>query len=172
VRTKTETLYYEDPAMLKPDQRAWLTPENVYMMCFRPLVATAFTANAKKWHERLAHVNPQYVMDTVKKGAVWGIPVEQLNGEFHCESCETGKAKRKPFTARKESRDTFPGEMVHADLAGKMPVPSLGGANYFLLLKDDGTGFRMVYFLKYKDQTADCIQEYVNFMQTQTGKPL
>jgi hypothetical protein len=50
-----------------------------------------------------------------------------------------------------------------------MPVSSNGGAKYFLLFKDDATGFRIVYFLKTKDEAAACIKLYFAFIQNQTG---
>jgi len=62
--------------------------------------------------------------------------------------------------------------MCHVDLAGPMPVKSLGGALYMLLIKDEATSFTTVYFLKEKSQSASMIIDYVNFIETQTGSPV
>ena len=72
-----------------------------------------------------------------------------------------GKSKRKPFPAAEKKRNMKPGEMAHADLAGPMPVPSIEGARYFLMVKDDSTGFRMIYFLKCKSKAEECIRDYI-----------
>ena len=50
-----------------------------------------------------------------------------------------------------------------------MPIESLGGAKFFLLLKDDATGFRVIYFIKHKSEVPECIQHYVQMISTQTG---
>ncbi|XP_021959280.1 uncharacterized protein LOC110855167 [Folsomia candida] len=111
-----------------------------------------------------------YVVDSIKKDAVRGIDLEAVLHKIMCEDCEIGKQSRKPFPAATRNATIKPGEMVHMDLAGKMSVASLGGAQYFLLLKDDATGFRTVYFLKSKDEAKDRIKCYIEFMENQTGR--
>jgi Integrase core domain len=59
--------------------------------------------------------------------------------------------------------------MIHADLSGKMPVPSLGGAKYFLLMRDEASCFRAVVFLKHKSDTAAEIKLFITFISNQTG---
>ena len=54
----------------------------------------------------------------------------------------------------------MPGEVFHADLCGKMSKPSIGGANYFLLLKDDHSRYCFVYFLKEKSDTIKKLKEF------------
>jgi len=46
---------------------------------------------------------------------------------------------------------------------------SVAGMKFFFLLKDDVTGFRVSYFLKHKNETAECIKHHVRMMETQTG---
>lgn len=41
-----------------------------------------------------------------------------------------------------------------------MPTDSVGGSKYFLLLKDDHSCFRTVYFLKHKSDTFKCFKEF------------
>ena len=126
-------------------------------------------SQAQLWHERCAHVNIDYIRKTVKNGAIRGIKEENLEGVFFCEGCAYGKACRLPDQTVEAKRNANVGVMFHVDLAGPMPVKSLGGASYMLLIKDEATSFTTVYFLKEKSQTASVIVDYVNFMETQTG---
>ena len=159
--------------------RAW--PEtfldNLYVMHFKPAQSNAFNTHSvnKKlqlWYKRCAHINEEYIRNTVKKDAAIGLQLEELEGTIFCDTCQKAKQSRKPYPRIEHKRRTTIGEMVHADLSGKMPVASLGGSKYFLLLKDDACGFRVVYFLKEKSEAAHCIREYVNLMFNQTGHRL
>lgn len=51
-----------------------------------------------------------------------------------CEGCAYGKQHRESFPKQGANRAKVPGEVFHADLCGKMSVPSIGKSNYFLLL--------------------------------------
>ncbi|CAG7720669.1 unnamed protein product, partial [Allacma fusca] len=117
----------------------------------------------------MAHINRRYVKETAHKGAVTGLDSVDLRGEFHCEDCIIGKQARKPFPRVTTVDNAKPGQKLYADLAGKMPVPSLGGANYYLLIKDHATGFRFVYFLNKKDETSACVKDCVAYLENQTG---
>lgn len=50
-----------------------------------------------------------------------------------------------------------------------MEIKSLGGALYFLLLKDDYSHYRTVYFLKKKDEVKEKIIEFVRLTHHQTN---
>lgn len=98
--------------------------------------------------------------------------MNELNGEFNCETCHFGKETRKPFPTTENKRDTKPGEMLHVDLSGKMSTVSLGGSSYFLLIKDEATGFATAYFLKNKNVAAKSIIDFVAMIEKQTGNTL
>ena len=51
-----------------------------------------------------------------------------------------------------------------------MQVTSLGGAFYFFNFKYDYSGYRTVRFLKLKSEVAQCFQEYVSQLHTETGQ--
>lgn len=107
------------------------------------------------WHERLAHQNYRHVKEILDKNNV------KYEGQIEqCTSCIKGKQHRLPFHDS-ESRAKSPGELIHGDLCGPMETKSLGGSSYFLLLKDDYSNFRFVYFLKRKSETKDRIAEFL-----------
>ncbi|OXA48994.1 Copia protein [Folsomia candida] len=172
VRDKNGATFYQDGRFKGPIAEF---KNDMYVMKFRPTsqIIAAYmhpVTNAKLWHQRLTHINMNYVVDSIKKDADRGIDLEAVSHKIMCEDCEIGKQSRKPFPAATRNATIKPGEMVHMDLAGKMPVASLGRAQYFLLLKDDATGFRTVYFLKSKDEAKDRIKCYIEFMENQTGR--
>ena len=55
------------------------------------------------------------------------------------------------------------------DLSGKINIPSLGGAQYFIVCKDDASSFRHVAFLKMKSEANQCLQKLITWLETQTG---
>ncbi|CAG7731317.1 unnamed protein product, partial [Allacma fusca] len=127
------------------------------------------TVTTNLWHRRLAHVNHEYIKESVGRDAVDGIKKVDIANSDKCEECQLGKQSRKPYPRKSSVRACNPGEIIHADLAGPMNTPSLGGAKYFLLLKDQASGFRLASFLKFKNETAKAVQDFVNFLETQTG---
>lgn len=48
-----------------------------------------------------------------------------------------------------------------------MPTQSLGGSRYYLLLKDDYSHFRTVYFIESKIETTACIEKYIKRAEKQ-----
>ena len=72
---------------------------------------------------------------------------------------------RLPFGIRKD-RGSKCGEKISADVCGPISVQSLGGARYFLLIKDDFSKFRAVYFLNHKSEVADKSEIYFSEART------
>lgn len=145
---------------------------SLYVMQFQRPHYAHLTKDEKTqlWHQRLAHINFKYIHDTVRKAAVDGITLDDLTTVHgDCEPCHLGKAARLPYPTVKVKRNFKPGEMVHSDLSGRMPTASVGGHLYFVLFKDEATGFRMVNFIKEKSAVPNCVKDYVRFIERQTG---
>lgn len=116
------------------------------------------------WHKALGHQNLRYV-----KSILSHCNIEIKQTDFLCESCIQGKHCREPFTAN-ESRASDLGELLHVDLCGPMEEPSLNNSHYMLLLKDDLSNYRFVYFIKNKSDVYDKLKEFLIYFETQTGK--
>ena len=116
--------------------------------------------NLELWHRRLAHVNLKKVQQTIKyRGS--------LPDQFYCVGCIHGKAHRQSFPKDGKSRVEKPGELVHMDIAGPMSA-SFGGAKYFLLLKDDFSGYLFFYPMSLKSQSLDCFKKFLLDFRTLT----
>jgi len=91
-----------------------------YAMVFRPISINerAFMAKtpintAKLWHERIGHINMQYLRESVKQDAVRGISEDQLKDDIKCDNCQFGKATKGPF--KESSGQSYSvGEFIHA----------------------------------------------------------
>jgi len=69
-----------------------------------------------------------------------------------CEGCVYGKAHHHQFGTR--VRATKPGKVVHADICGPFCY-SFSKYRYFVLFKDDYSGFRFVYLLREKSEVSE-----------------
>ncbi|CAB0030719.1 unnamed protein product [Trichogramma brassicae] len=130
----------------------------------------ASSAPLKIWHERLGHVNRDFLCKTFNAKAITGANFTDSK-DYFCESCPVGKQIRLPFSrTRDHQRALAPGETLHTDLCGPMQTTSVGGARFFLLFKDDASNFRKVFFLKHKSDCFDALKSYILSVNTQFGK--
>lgn len=128
------------------------TSNNLYKMLFKTIPIEANVAiSFKVWHERLGHLNLKSLKAMSEKGMIEKVDFEGMDN-FVCEGCQYGKQHRLTFSDR-INRASKPGELIHSDLCGPMSTSSLGGSYYFVLFKDDFSGFVSVEFLKHKCDT-------------------
>lgn len=120
------------------------------------------------WHQKLAHQNIPYCKKVLERN---GFKIEDKENVLQCESCIFGKQHRQPFYKSKTTTRK-PGEVVHADLCGPMENTSIGGSRFFLLLKDDYTHYRTVYFLKHKNEVINKLKEYIPRFKMDTGEKI
>ncbi len=71
---------------------------------------------------------------------------------------------------KSETRAKAIGELVHSDVCGPMSVSSPSGSRFFVLFKDDFTGFKVVYFLKNKSEVFKSFESYVDQEKLKQGK--
>lgn len=130
-------------------------------------VANKGKITLQEWHERLAHQNYEHVRKVLSKN---NIDVKQTS-VTKCESCLQGKIHRLPF-GKSENVSTKTCELIHADTCGPMEVTSVGGSRYFVLMKDDFSNYRTVYFVKNKSEIKNCIEGFINKAENMTGSKI
>ena len=119
------------------------------------------------WHEKLAHQNMQYVKTVLANNNI-----KVKNDSFEkCQACLEGKIHRLPFSTS-DTKTTRTCELIHADTCGPMEEPSVGGSRYFLILKDDYSNYRSVYFIKSKDQVKKYIENFIRISENVTGNKI
>jgi hypothetical protein len=124
------------------------------------------------WHRRLCHINHVAIRRLVNSDSVHGIQLQHQasTSDLFCEGCCKGKQHRTPFLINSPRvRADQPGALLHADLLGPIDPPSIGGALYCLLIKDDATGYCLAYCLSKKSDTLSCIQQAVRQVLCDTG---
>ena len=66
---------------------------------------------------------------------------------------------RLPFP-KSDTKSERIGKLIHADISGPMQENSLGGARYFLMMKNDYSHWRSLYFIKNKSEISRCLEDF------------
>lgn len=124
---------------------------NQFRMAFRERknehahVCSTNSASLQQWHRRLGHINVAAIKKMCNANIVNGIDFSDEKN-FFCEECQYGKMKRSSHPSS-GIRNAERGQYIHVDLCGPMRETGIGGVRYFMLLKDEATSFRYVYFI-------------------------
>lgn len=142
VESKSFSVSKETKPEGNSEQRRWVESNNSrHKSNFTTGGNAGCMVSLAAWHERLGHQNAGYVKKFLRN-----LNVEfDGSSDFFCEACTYGKHHRSPFV-RSDNRAGKVGELVHTDVCGPMHEKSIGGARYFLLLKDDFSNFQKFIF--------------------------
>ena len=80
-----------------------------------------------------------------------------------------GKQPRLPFTSEVAPRAKHALGVVHSDVCGPFPVPSLGGNNYFVSFVDEFTRMTWVTLIKFKHEVFTEFQKFKVKAEKQSG---
>ena len=117
----------------------------------------------KGMHEVLAHINKKSVQRFLE---LQKIPFEDDLDK--CEHCILAKQTRVSDHSRpKESKASKPGTVV-ADLCSPS-IKSIGNHRHFLLITDEFSKFRKVFFLRTKDEAVKYISHYLKWFRNSMG---
>ncbi|OXU29227.1 hypothetical protein TSAR_005738 [Trichomalopsis sarcophagae] len=119
----------------------------------------------KFWHERMDHVNVRAV-----KHACEQLRIDRVVGkDFFCEGCVLGKQSRKSHPSVGLESNYGPGGKIYTDVCGSVNISTASGTRFFLVLKNENTGFRKVYFMAHKSEVINRFKEFEAFVRTQIG---
>jgi hypothetical protein len=94
---------------------------------FAPVVAAS--ASIELWHSRLGHVSIPRIKTLVSRGLLGSVS----SSPFDCMSCQLGKQPILPFNnSGSIASTTF--DLIHSDVWGPSPVPTVGGQDILLFL--------------------------------------
>ncbi|KAK4335907.1 copia-type polyprotein [Rhodotorula toruloides] len=93
-------------------------------------------------HRCYGHPSKAAMRDLLCLGEVKGFTTTDLDVFFSksCPPCRTGKLTKSSFPII-ERQATLPLQRLHSDLAGKFPFTSFGGAQYFIIVRDEASGY-------------------------------
>jgi hypothetical protein len=84
------------------------------------LLLTHADEGSRKWHESFKNLNFRYMQQLRKKGMVDGLPDIHFSMEFMRDLFLQEK-----FDKGKTHKDSFPLDLIHSDLMGPFPHPSI-----------------------------------------------
>nr|GEU43802.1 reverse transcriptase domain-containing protein [Tanacetum cinerariifolium] len=96
------------------------------------LMAKASPTQAWLWHQRLSHLNFDYINLLSKKDIDIGLPKLKYVKDQLCSSYELSKAKRSSFKLKVVLSSKGRLNLLHMDLCGPMRVASINGKKYIL----------------------------------------
>ncbi|KAE8664067.1 hypothetical protein F3Y22_tig00112857pilonHSYRG00227 [Hibiscus syriacus] len=114
------------------------------------------------WHQRLGHMSEKVMKTLLSKRKLSDLKNVDVG---ICEDCIFGKQKKVSFAKIGKTLKAEMLELVHTDVWGSSPVPSLAGSLYYVTFIDDSTRKAMVENetgLKVKRSRSDNGGEYRN----------
>nr|GEU35969.1 retrovirus-related Pol polyprotein from transposon TNT 1-94 [Tanacetum cinerariifolium] len=120
----------------KPQSYFRMLYENTKSTSSTPLslMAKAIPTQAWLWHQRLSHLNFDYINLLSKKDIVIGMPKLKYVKDQLCSSCELSKAKRSSFKSKAIPSSKGRLNLLHMDLCGPMRVASINGKKYIQVI--------------------------------------
>ncbi|GJS65489.1 retrovirus-related pol polyprotein from transposon TNT 1-94 [Tanacetum coccineum] len=131
-------------------------------ICF---MAKASPTQAWLWHQRLSHLNFDYINLLSKKDIVIGLPKLKYVKDQLCSSCELSKAKKSSFKTKVVPSLKEWLNLLHMDLCGPMRVESINGKKYILVIVDDYFEYSWTLFLRSKDKTPEVLNDFMKMIQ-------
>ncbi|GJS44787.1 retrovirus-related pol polyprotein from transposon TNT 1-94 [Tanacetum coccineum] len=131
-------------------------------ICF---MAKASPTQAWLWHQRLSHLNFDYINLLSKKDVMIGLPKLKYVKDQLCSSYEMSKQKRSSFKTKYVSSSKGRLNLLHMDLCGPMRVASINGKKSFLVIIDDYSIYTWTLFLRSKDETPEVLKDFLIMIQ-------
>nr|GEY49230.1 retrovirus-related Pol polyprotein from transposon TNT 1-94 [Tanacetum cinerariifolium] len=124
------------------------------------LMAKATPTQAWLWHQRLSHLNFDYINLLSKKDIVIGLPKLKYVKDQLCSSCELSKAKRSSFKSKAVPSSKGRLNLFYIDLCGPMRVASINGKKYILVIVDDYSRYTWTLFLRFIVETPETLNAF------------
>ncbi|GJW92070.1 putative ribonuclease H-like domain-containing protein [Tanacetum coccineum] len=125
------------------------------------LFAKATLDESNLWHRRLGHINFKTMNKLVRGNLVRGLPSKTFENNHTCVACQKGKQHKASCKTKTVSSISQPLQMLHMDLFGPTFVKSLMKKMYCLVVTDDYSRFRWVFFLATKDETSEILKTFI-----------
>jgi hypothetical protein len=131
------------------------------------LLLTHVDESSRIWHKRFGHFNFRYMQKISKHRLVDGL----LDIHFSkgvCEGCVLGKHPQAKFIKGKSQGAFTPLDMIHSDLMGPFPHPSIIKLRHVLIFVDDFSCFTWIYFLNKKSKIFQHLKDFKALVETQS----
>ncbi len=121
-------------------------------------------------HRRLGHVDSRQVKRMFTMDLVKGLNLKDTKEDQQiCSGCASGKMHKKSHQHSTSPKADCIAGRIHSDVCGPMPHASLGYARYFVIFKDEYSGWITVNFIKSKTEVLNHLKTLHAFLKNQTG---
>ena len=118
------------------------------------------------WHRRFGHLCARNLQQLAKENMVNDFnndPSQFLSTMFW------GKLHKKPIQTTGGKRTKEQLKLVHSNVCGPMPTPSLSRGLYFLSFINDYIRYMWIYILKRKDRVFEKFSEWKSLVENSSG---
>jgi hypothetical protein len=135
------------------------------------LLLTHANESSRIWHERFGHLNFRYMQQLSNKRLVDGLPNIHFSKGIY-EGCFLGKHPQEKFDKGKTQKYSYPLDLIHSDLMGPFPHPSISKARFVIIFIDDFSRFTWICFLGQKSEVFEHLKDFKALVETQSGKKI
>jgi hypothetical protein len=135
------------------------------------LLLTHANESSRIWNERFGHLNFRYMQQLIKQILV-DVLIDIHFSKGVCEGCVIGKHPQEKFDKGKSQRASAPLDLIHSDLMGPFPHPSISKARFLLIFVDDFSRFTWIYFLMQNYEVFQHLKDFKALVETQSGKKI
>ncbi|GJW78536.1 retrovirus-related pol polyprotein from transposon TNT 1-94 [Tanacetum coccineum] len=142
-----------------------LSMENLLLSSPICLLSKASKTKSWLWHQRLSHLNFDYITSLAKQGLIRGLPKLKYQKDHLCSTCALGKSKK--HSHKPKAKDSIQEKLylLHMDLCRTMRIQSIIGRKYILVIVDDYSQFTWVKFLRSKDEVPEFVIKFLKMIQ-------
>lgn len=127
-------------------------------------------ASAQTCHQRFTHAGGGTLALVPVAVTSMDVTAKELRNlrPATCGPCVRGKMTRAQFPTSYTTVKGAP-DIVHTDLCGPMPVATLSGHRFQVVVIDDKTKYKAVVAVKTKGQASDVVMDLINRWETHLG---
>ncbi|GJR32037.1 retrovirus-related pol polyprotein from transposon TNT 1-94 [Tanacetum coccineum] len=141
-----------------------LSMENLLLSSPICLLSKASKTKSLLWHQRLSHLNFDYITSLAKQGLVQGLPKLKYQKDHLCSACALGKSKKHSYKPKAEDSIRNTSICLHMVLYGPNE-DSIINARIILKWLSLMIILGLHGFLRSKDKAPDAIIEYIKNIQ-------
>ncbi|CAL5380597.1 unnamed protein product [Camellia sinensis] len=119
------------------------------------------------WHCRLGHLSVGRLKSLISSGHLGHVSSDVLD----CVSCQLAKQPALSFN-KSDSVSLAPFDLIHSDIWGPSPTPTMGGARYFVVFIDDFSRFTWLFLMKNRSELKQLYYNFATMVKTQFSKTI
>lgn len=109
------------------------------------------------WHHRLGHLSATIQQAIFSNNS--SIMSKIKDTKSICTSCQHGKSKKLSFSLSSHV-SSKPLELIHSDVWGPAPTPSISGYKYYIIFIDDFSRYCWLFPLKQKSNSLSVFSHF------------